>query len=293
LKRLEIRWRLREYMNLVPLWFRILRSNRKYKQTSRKRISFGRNNLQHVLYFEPGGAQPEKSHVIFFIPGGGWRMGNPEQYSFVGRFFSQQGYHTFLLGYRLVPRFQFPHQIDDIELGVKECLAFLKKKGIAGKGIIIGGQSAGAQLAALLSYGYAKTRALPRIKGVYLISGPLDFSLCRNKTVRKFLRDYIDMDSDWAKADPIRYVTGKEPFRALLVHGTHDPLVDISATASFYKKSNKKTTRFLKVSRAHHADLVGIFLDPLAKAASDVLKWIKSFEEAAPFTRKAGFPSRR
>jgi len=79
-------------------------------------------------------------------------MGDPLQYRFIGRFFAQLGYLTILGGYRLAPKHQFPAQLDDVCVGLKAGLAQLTSDGISVNQLVLGGHSAGAPLASLMTY---------------------------------------------------------------------------------------------------------------------------------------------
>jgi acetyl esterase/lipase len=277
-----IAWQIAEYSSLFPLSFKIIRSNFNRHEITTEIINFGTEKHQYVLYFKPFASVQPKNQIIIHIHGGGWRMGSPKQFSFIGRSFARHGYHTLMLGYRLAPKFKFPNQLDDISQGLISTISFLNSRNINCNRIILGGQSSGAQLAALVAHNanefIRNSHDKYRIRGTYLISGPLDFSCCQNKTIRKLVNDYIDNDENKYKANPINYINQNESINTFLIHGTNDPLIDISATQSFYNKSNKRNTFFYKVKGAHHSDLVGMFLDHNNAAAIELLRWIDDSE---------------
>ena len=147
-------------------------------------ISFGADRQQRALVVLPPPAVGTKDAVIFFVHGGGWERGTPELYRFIGMFFAELGYPTILGGHRLTPDFAFPAQIEDTRDSLRAGVDRLSELGIAADRIIIGGHSAGAQLAALLTFDpkYSSEWA-SQISGFISLSGPLDFSVCQYRSL--------------------------------------------------------------------------------------------------------------
>ena len=93
-----------------------------------ERHSFGRDGKQYYLYFEPSGAI--KQRVVVYIHGGGWMSGSPNRYRYIGKLFSDMGYHTLSLGYRHAPLFKYPVQADDIFTAFAKGMTLLESKGV-------------------------------------------------------------------------------------------------------------------------------------------------------------------
>jgi len=136
------------------------------------------------------------------------------------------------------------------------------------KRIVLGGQSAGAQLVSLLAYN--QERAFPErslFSGLVVISGPLDFSVCQNRTMRQLLRDYLGNLPNREIADPIYYARPDLAMRVLCLHGERDPLVAVQNSWSFAGKLNQGATPHATVRiipKGHHSDLVDLFLEDSA-----------------------------
>ncbi len=216
--------------------------------------------------------------MVFFTHGGGWNMGNPTQYRFVGRFFAQLGFPTILAGYRLTPDFQFPIQIDDTTASLHAGIQYFEQNNIYAKKIILGGHSAGAQLASLLAYDEKvaeKERTL--FTGLFCMSGVLDFSFCQSSGIKKLLNDYIGNLPNPEIADPIFYANPELPISVLCLHGAKDPLVSVENSESFARNLNQG-----KVKRAmlnilpdkYHSDTMDIFF-----ASSDETKILTEWIE--------------
>jgi acetyl esterase/lipase len=195
-------------------------------------------------------------------------MGNPAVYRFIGRFFAQLGFPTILAGYRLTPDYQFPVQLEDTAASLRAGMNYLINHEIPVKRIILGGHSAGAQLASLLAYDQKIMAAeRPLFSGLFSMSGPLDFSLCQSGKIRKLLDPYIGHLPDPEIANPIAYANPDIPISVLCLHGAQDPLVAAENSRSFTNKLNQGP-----VQRAichifpyrHHSDMISLFLEPSA-----------------------------
>lgn len=109
-----------------------------------------------------------------------------------------------------------------------------------------------------------------------LISGPLNFSACTNRTVTQLINDFVGDPANKDKADPIRYVRGDEAMPVLCVHGDCDPLVDVQNSISFantINQSGKQQAQVRIVKGGHHSDLVMLFLQD-SPSAKFMMDWL-------------------
>jgi acetyl esterase/lipase len=259
------RWQIAEYGSLVCLFPMISAALARRTRVIEERIPFGPHPQQYVLLCQP----PERKAdvLLFFVHGGGWRMGNPWSFRFIGRCFAEQGFVTALGGYRLAPKFQFPAQMQDIYAGLRASLQAAKERGMPANKILLSGQSSGAQLVSLLAYDRDELalRGLDSslFAGMLLISGPLNFSVCTNRTITQLINDFVGDPANKDKADPMCYVQGDEALPVLCMHGACDPLVDVQNSISFADKLNRVGTQRAQVhivQGGHHSDLVALFL---------------------------------
>lgn len=268
-------FQLEEYLSLFPAVARVIWAN--YRPVAATRISFGSHVQQHLLLCEPPAGAAQHTTGIIFVHGGGWRTGGPRAFRFVGAFLARLGFPTLLAGYRLAPAAKFPAQLDDIYAGCQAGIDTLEAAGAAPTRWILGGQSAGAQLVALLAYTDPVRRdaLLGRPAGLFLVSGPLDFSLCTTGDIARMITDFTSSKYGREAADPIRYVNGNENIPVLCIHGDRDPLVDPQNSRVFAEKAGPSAQVYIAEGR-HHSDLVEIFIKPDLPAAKVLIGWLQA-----------------
>lgn len=267
------RFQLEEYLGLFPTSVRLLRANRRIHCP--QRVPFGPHPRQFLLACLPPAGTVCRPVGILFAHGGGWRMGSPAQFRFVGSFLASLGFPTVLVGYRLAPAVKFPAQWEDLALGCQVGIQALRQQGLVPEEWILGGQSAGAQLAALLAFADpARCRALfGRLAGLFLVSGPLDFSVCEEGEVARLIDEYVGDERNRALADPMRYVHGDETLPVLCIHGDRDPLVPPQNSANFAARVGPRAQVYW-AEGWHHSDLVEIFLRPELAATRALVAWL-------------------
>jgi acetyl esterase/lipase len=114
-----------------------------------------------------------RDQVLLYLHGGGWFMGSPRTHrSIVADLVRRSGIRGLTLDYRLAPEHPYPAALDDCVAAYEGLLA----SGIAPGGIVLGGDSAGANLAlALLLRLRDGGRPLP--SGAVLLSPMIDLTL--------------------------------------------------------------------------------------------------------------------
>jgi acetyl esterase/lipase len=172
---------------------------------------------------------------------------------------------------------KFPAQLDDVYAGCQAGIDALKAADMGPTRWVLGGQSAGAQLVALLAYADPSRREalVGRPAGLFLVSGPVDFSLCATGVAARLISDFVGSEKDREAADPIKYVTGKENIPVLCIHGDRDPTVDPQSSWSFAEKVGPSAQ--VHVAEGwHHSDLVEIFIRPHLPAAKALVDWLQA-----------------
>jgi acetyl esterase len=94
----------------------------------------------------PKGAGPHP--VVIYLHGGGWAFGSPASFRKLGMQFAEAGYLTINLDYRLVPEHPFPAGLEDSMFAIRWASENARRWNGDGRRIAIGGDSAGANLAA-------------------------------------------------------------------------------------------------------------------------------------------------
>ncbi|MBN1500376.1 MAG: alpha/beta hydrolase [Spirochaetes bacterium] len=274
-------YKLREFVSVPFLILRILLTNfRGRKKYLIDKFLYGENKQQNIILVSPK-KEAVKDTAIVYYHGGGWRSGGSDAFRFAGYFFADYGFHAIVPEYRKVPEHTFPVQIVDAAEALKAGIDILKKNKIYIKKIILAGQSAGAQLAALLAYSdipEISSELKESIKGVISISGPLNFSECRNDYVNGFINDFVLNKENREKADPFRYLAGDVNIPVLCVHGEHDPSVELASSESFVKRINELKEglgTYLTVKGGLHSNLVKLFWKKIEGYLS-MVTWIRN-----------------
>ena len=270
-----------EYMALASLGGIVKKTDSEAFVGKETRIDFGKDPQQHILIIQPPANVPTQKKAVFFSHGGGWKMGSPEQYKFVGRFFANLGYPTILAGYRLAPKNTYPIQNEDILQSFIAGRDFFCDENISIDSFILGGHSAGAQLVSLLAMDnkwLGKDNSL--VSGLFTISGPLDFYYCQSGNIKKLIDGYIGQENDFSIANPILYATYDNTISVLSLHGAKDPVVNPDCSKSFVAKLNSVSTKkaSLHISeKRYHSDMMKLFYE--ASTETKILTdWIKTIE---------------
>ncbi len=245
-------------------------------------IDYGDYEDQYLMYFEP--KKNRKDCLLFFLHGGGWRMGDPEFFKFIGNFFASKGFSTILPGYRLAPEFNFPAQMNDVFAAFKAGIKTASQYNVNTDQVFIVGQSAGAHLGALLAFNQHQQAeyqiSQDNLAGFVSISGPLDLSVCQTKEGRQLLANFLAEPEDEAEANPINYLSGEEEVPVLCFHGQQDPLVEVESPQSFLEKLNgqeKETGQLKIIDQAHHSELVELFFaNNKYKESKLLIDWLNS-----------------
>lgn len=274
-----------EFVTNPELIVRVLSANRLADVAPVHTVRFGPARAQYVLLFEPSPDAPPRRSVVAFWHGGGWRLGSPGLFRCIGRFFASLGFTTLLGGYRLTPRWKYPAQLEDARQGLIAGLAAVGELNLPADRLLLGGQSSGAQLAALLVHSPNGADLLPpdvQINGLFLISGPLNFSVSGQSTyIRDMLRNYAGPKHQWPQADPIRHVQAGRGVPVLCVQGEQDPHVFPENSISYIetiRRYNAGPANLICVPWGLHSNVVTIFLDPSPEAQRFVA-WLAAHDK--------------
>jgi acetyl esterase/lipase len=274
---MENYWLVEERVALVPVIGKVVKASLPQADLLEEKIRFGSHFQQVAMCCWPSDPEERKRTAVLFIHGGGWYSGSPLLYRFVGHFFASRGYPTLLGGYRLAPEFHFPVQFDDVRQGLEAGLEALAQEGVSVDQVVVGGQSAGGHLAALLAYAWGLERPSIPLGGFFSISGPVSFADCSQPKLRHMIADMMGEQTNWSAADPIQWIRGDEKVPALLIHGDRDPLVDAANTLAFAEKLSRSGTCKVKtrlVHGGHHADLAGLFVEDLP-ITRVLIRWLE------------------
>ena len=181
------------------------------------------------LYHAPG-AWPHPAVVVIF--GGGWRFGARGDTAGEDRRHAALGYDVLAVDYRLVPRYRYPTQVNDVEDALAAIARNARAWGIDPKRVALLGRSAGGELALVAGYRHEPVT----IEAVVAYYPPVDLAEGYREpptpdpaNIRKLVSDYLDGTPDavpaaYRSASPLAYVRPGLP-PTLLVGGARDQLV--------------------------------------------------------------------
>ena len=228
---------------------------------------------------------------LVYFHGGGWVIGNLETHDVACRQLAQEGELIVIsVDYRLAPEHKFPAAIDDAITATKWVAANAHELGIDAARLMVGGDSAGGNLAAVVSL--AARDGGPAIAGQVLIYPATDFAmkhpshsepetsiLLTHSVIRWFRDHYLNGAADihdW-RASPARAATliGLPP--AYVLTAGADPLRDEGDEyARRLKEAGASVTYKHFPGQFHGFFTMGKLLDQANVAAAEIGAWLKA-----------------
>ena len=181
----------------------------------------------------PHAIPTDKSPIVLFLYGGSWQQGDRGLYRFVGTSLAKHGMTVVIPDYRLYPLVKFPKFVDDVADAYRWTWTNLavQKKGPP-RPIIIMGHSAGAHMAALLTFDpiyFAKRNPdMARPAAFIGLAGPYAFDPTTSPSVKMAFAGLKNPD----EARPIAFAKNGGP-PTLLLHGTADETVKLTNQREF------------------------------------------------------------
>jgi acetyl esterase len=236
-----------------------------------------------------GGAAP----ALVFYHGGGWVIGDLDSHDVVCKMVADQaGFIVVAVDYRLAPEHKFPAAAVDSIAATQWVVDNAAKLGIDPTRIFVGGDSAGGNLAAVVSIN-ARDKGGPKIAGQVLVYPTTDLAmthpshsdpgtdvLLTHSLMRWFKDLYLngngDVD-DW-RASPGRIVKNlKDLPRALVITCGADPLHDEGVEyKDRLKAAGVEVTYSDYPGQFHGFWTMGKLLPEANKLTSEVASWLKS-----------------
>jgi acetyl esterase len=228
---------------------------------------------------------------LVFFHGGGWVIGNLETHDVVCRKLAQEGELIVIsVDYRLAPEHKFPAAVDDAITSTEWIAANAGKLGIDASRLTVGGDSAGGNLAAVVSLAAREANG-PKIAGQVLIYPATDFSrkhpshrepetsiLLTHSVVGWFMNHYMgDADINNWRASPARVssLAGLPP--AYVLTAGADPLRDEGDEyAKRLREAGVPVTYRHFPGQFHGFFTMGKLLQQANLAASAIGVWLKA-----------------
>ena len=230
--------------------------------------------------------------VLVFFHGGGWVIGNLDSHDVVCRKLADEGQLIVIsVDYRLAPEHKFPAAVDDAIASTKWIAENARQFGIDASRLMVGGDSAGGNLAAVVAIS-ARDGDGPDIAGQVLIYPASDFammhpshrepetSILLTHSVIPWFRDhYLNGAADvhdW-RASPARATTliGLPP--AYVLTAGADPLRDEGDEyARRLKEAGVAVTHRTFPGQFHGFFTMGKLLQQANVAAGEIGVWLKA-----------------
>jgi acetyl esterase/lipase len=180
--------------------------------------------------------------VLVYIYGGSWMSGNKELYAPAAQLLMPQGMLVVVPNYTLHPVAHYRQQASEVAESIAWTLDNIERYGGDPKRIVVGGQSAGAHLAALAlldeQWLARSGHQVTEIAGFLGISGPYDIQSQMkfehaNRREGKLLIEHFEGEENFALASPLAYVRPGLP-PAHLIHGDADSTVPITSSDTLH-----------------------------------------------------------
>ncbi|HVF33458.1 MAG TPA: alpha/beta hydrolase [Acidimicrobiales bacterium] len=208
----------------------------------------GGRDLRCDVYTPPGVTPGSGAPCVVLVHGGAWRSGDKTQLRGYGILLGRAGYVCVAPEYRLVGEAPWPAAIHDVKAVLRWARASADDLGIDPSRIAIEGNSAGAHLA-LLAAGTPGVAELEgegghpgvstEVAAVAAVYAPVLFfdpATGHSKGAIPLLALVDDGDAAAAQlASPVHHVSPAFP-PTLLVHGTSDTTVPVSASVRMYEE---------------------------------------------------------
>jgi len=235
---------------------------------------------RHYLDIYAPGTRNEAAPTVIFFYGGNWEGGDKSIYRFVGGALARQGIIAVIPDYRVFPKVRFPTFLEDGARAFRWVHDHAAEFGGDPGRIVLMGHSAGAHIAAMLSYDeqWLATVDLDStrdIRGFVGLAGPYDFLPLHNGT----LKVIFGPEDRHAATQPINFVGPCAP-PTFLASGCKDDVVDCgNATRLGGRIVEKGGSVMVKLyDRIGHRTLIGAFaapLRPLAPVFHDTVMFVQ------------------
>ena len=242
-------------------------------------LAYGAADRQRLDVYVPDQAAAPLPIVVFFY-GGRWQRGDKREYRFVAQALAERGVLVVVPDYRLYPDVVFPAFIEDGARAIAWVHRHAHTYGGNGGRIFLAGHSAGAHIAAMLSFDerHLAAAGVPAssIQGFLGLAGPYDFLPMQSADL---LQIFGPVERHGA-TQPVNFVDGDEP-PALLLHGLQDKSVlprNSRKLASVIRaRGGRVEARYF--ARGNHYTILAAFLRPL-QSRSSLLEDIETFIRA-------------
>jgi acetyl esterase/lipase len=251
----------------------------------RSGIPYAEGDRQTLDVYLPSKSDKPAPVVVFFY-GGSWDQGDKSIYRFVGAALATRGFIAIIPDYRLYPEVRFPGFLEDGAKAVGWAHSQAAALGGDPGQIFLMGHSAGAHIAAMLTFDPQWLAAVGldpsrNIKAMIGLAGPYDFLPLHSER----LKDIFGPEDRLAATQPINFVTANAP-PVFLGAAEEDSFVKPRNTARLADRIVQKggpqpTVKFYP--HVNHLTLIGAFSLPLrwlAPVLYDITEFIRKMTDS-------------
>ena len=150
-----------------------------------------------------------KAPVLVFSYGGSWQRGSRDLYRFVGAALAAQGIVTVVPDYSLFPPARFPMFVEDAARAVRFARESAAQWGGDPARLVLMGHSAGAYIAAMLSFdpqwfGQVGLNSQTDLAGFIGLAGPYDFLPTHSRALRTIFGGANRVETQPIPSSPVR-----------------------------------------------------------------------------------------
>jgi acetyl esterase/lipase len=243
----------------------------------RSTVSYAEGARHSLDVYRPRNAV--NAPVVIFFYGGNWQSGDKDTYLFLAAALADRGFVVIVPDYRIYPQARFPDFLQDGAQAAAWAKANAARYGGDPAALFLMGHSAGAYIAAMLSFDAQWLAAVhldPRrdLAGLIGVAGPYDFLPLTDPILK-----VIFGGAERPETQPISFAKGGEA-PSLLVAPTQDDTVDpgnVTRLAARLRAVGSAVTTH-SYERAGHISIVGAFAPLLrffAPVANDVDVFIR------------------
>jgi len=229
---------------------------------------------------------------LIFFHGGGWVIGDLDTHDIVCRKLADEGQLMVIsVDYRRAPEHKFPAAVDDALAATAWIAAEARQLGIDAKRLLVGGDSAGGNLAAVVAIS-ARDGNGPAISGQVLIYPATDFamshpshrepetSILLTHTVIRWFRDHYLRSAadgqDW-RASPARAKSLSRLPPAFVLTAGADPLRDEGEEYAMRLREAGVAVTFRTFPGQFHGFFtMGKLLNQANVAAAEIGSWLRA-----------------
>jgi acetyl esterase/lipase len=281
-------WLAVRHRDTARFYYRLLHARREAGRFYRDCPTLTKNIQPHpsvatrLDVYQPAGA--DGCPVFVYVYGGSWNSGNKELYAPMAQRLLPEGLVVVLPDYTAFPRARFPQPVQEIAAALAWTLENIHHYGGDPRRIVLGAQSAGAQIAAtalldprwLGAHGHSASEfcGFLGISGVYDVPAEVDFA---RRHVR-YITDVMGGRDNFAAASPVNFVSPAAP-PAMLIHGDADKTVPLRLSLAFHERLRAAgvPSEFVRYERGGHS---AILFEALAHNPSrlivDMLRFVRA-----------------